>query len=131
MRTFLSILAGFSAWTILWCTSNFAAASLSPRSFGADGSVHHAPMLAAFLILSLGFSLVAGFVTARLAEDRAWRAASILAAIQLAVGGFVQAQYWELMPLWYHLPFLAMLVPGILAGARFGARSSAPALAPA
>lgn len=131
MRTFLSILAGFSAWTVLWCSSNFAAASLSPGSFGTDGSVHHAPLLVSFLVLSLGFSLIAGFLTARLAKDRAWRAASILAGIQLAVGCFVQAQYWELMPLWYHLPFLAMLVPGILAGARVAVPSAAPQLAPA
>ncbi|MGF1465449.1 MAG: hypothetical protein ACFCGT_04880 [Sandaracinaceae bacterium] len=128
MRTALSILAGFSAWTLLWCTSNYVAASLSPASFGADGSVWDPALLTTFLVLSLAFSLLGGYLTARLARERAWTAAGILAGIQLLVGTFVQASYWDLMPLWFHLPFLAMLVPGILAGARVGA--AAPARAP-
>jgi hypothetical protein len=37
--------------------------------------------------------------------------------LQLGLGIFFQAQYWQLMPLWYHLPFLALLLPGNVYGA--------------
>ncbi len=33
-------------------------------------------------------------------------------------GMSVQAAVWNLMPVWYHLVFLGLLVPGCLLGAR-------------
>ena len=130
MRTFLSILAGAVLWAILWGATNATGAALVPDAFGADGSVHHTGILATYVVVSLGLSLLAGWTTARIARDRAMLAAGILAAIQLSIGIFVEASYWELIPVWYHLTFLTLLVPGILAGARVGRRDPS-ALAPA
>ncbi|MCW5874766.1 MAG: hypothetical protein KIS88_09005 [Anaerolineales bacterium] len=44
----------------------------------------------------------------------------ILGVVLLLVGIAVQRQYWKLMPLWYHLLFLALLVPTTLFGASLG-----------
>jgi hypothetical protein len=37
----------------------------------------------------------------------------------------VQASAWSALPLWYHLPFLALLVPACLLGGRMTARRGA------
>ena len=34
----------------------------------------------------------------------------------LATGIAVQLQYWSLLPIWYHLVFLVLLVPSTVAG---------------
>ena len=34
-----------------------------------------------------------------------------LTVLQLGIGIFAEVSYWELMPVWYHLVFLALLVP--------------------
>ena len=50
----------------------------------------------------------------------------------LAVGIGVQAGSWNLMPVWYHLTFLALLVPGALIGAKLRrGRGARTATAPA
>ena len=127
MRTSLSVLAGFVLWSVLWCTSNFLVASGMPHAYGADGSVDHVGVLSLFLVASLAFSLLAGFATARLACERAAVAVGVLAAIQVVVGMGVEIAWWSLIPAWYHLTFLALLAPGILAGGWLGgARWSAP-----
>jgi hypothetical protein len=41
-----------------------------------------------------------------------------LGIVQLVIGIFVQTMYWHVIPTWYHLTFLALLIPGILLGAR-------------
>ena len=41
----------------------------------------------------------------------------VLALIQLGIGIFVQSGVWDQMPLWYHLPFLALLLPANVYGA--------------
>jgi hypothetical protein len=39
----------------------------------------------------------------------------------LVVGIYFQSQYWHVMPLWYHLIFLALLIPMCFVGARLAA----------
>jgi hypothetical protein len=41
----------------------------------------------------------------------------ILSVLLIVVGVFVQAQLWRLLPAWYHLSFLILLLPATLAGA--------------
>jgi hypothetical protein len=44
-----------------------------------------------------------------------------LGAALLAIGILVQSQYWQLLPVWYHVIFLAGLLPVSLLGARLRA----------
>ena len=46
------------------------------------------------------------------------RGLTVLAVLLLATGVGVQAAAWNLMPVWYHLVILGLLVPGCLLGAR-------------
>ena len=58
---------------------------------------------------------------------------AVLGLLLLVVGVGVQAAMWNLMPLWYHLPFLALLLPATLAGAALARRGKMgePPLSPA
>ena len=40
----------------------------------------------------------------------------------LAVGIAVQAGYWDVLPIWYHLIFLALLLPMAALGGRLAVR---------
>jgi hypothetical protein len=74
----------------------------------------------ALLILVIAcvvFSIAAGFVTSALAASTSYWPAIVLCAIQLTLGILFQTQAWKLMPVWYHLSFLSLLLPMILFGA--------------
>ena len=117
MRNVLAVMAGFLLWTILWLSSNNILMAALPDSFQPDGSPNSNGVLLLILFDSLLFSLAAGYLTAFVSERRGPSYA--LGVLNLAVGAAVQAGNWELLPIWYHLCFLALLVPGVVVGARF------------
>lgn len=119
MKNILAVLAGAALWATGWCIANFTAVTAMPGAFDEQGATGHAGILVGFLVLSLVLSLAAGATTAKLARA-AFKAAIVLGLVQLTIGVFVQLAYWDLMPLWYHVPFLALLVPGVLVGAKLG-----------
>jgi multisubunit Na+/H+ antiporter MnhG subunit len=47
--------------------------------------------------------------------------ALVLGVLLLAFGVFIQIQFWNQIPLWYHLIFLALLVPMTWLGAKMRA----------
>lgn len=117
VRGIVSVIAGFVLWSVLWVGSNQVVHRLMPDAFGADGSVGSGGILVGFIVLSVVFSVLAGYTTASLARGRI-RPALVLAVIQVVIGVFVQSMYWHVLPMWYHLAFLVLLAPAILAGAR-------------
>lgn len=125
-RLFLAAVGGFLVWSVLWLVGGQLIRQLSPGSFREDLGTDSAPVLLAILILSIACSLTAGYLTAALAPQQAMAAATALAVVNLAVGLGVQISSWSLLPVWYHLTFLILLVPGIIAGAsiRIGSLSS-------
>ncbi len=118
MRTGLAVVVGFVVWTLIYLGSNqLVLATLSDR-FAEDGSTRDPLALSIVLVASVVASLVAGWTTAAVGRERGMTAVWILALINLAVGILVQSQYWTTIPLWYHLSFLALLVPMIVLGGR-------------
>jgi len=120
MKTFLrglgAVLAGMFTWAILWVASNAALTAAFPASYAEDGSTRSVGLLLAMLVASVVYSILAGWVTASVAKEQILRHTLILGVVQLAIGIAVQMQYWDVMPLWYHLPFLALLLPGNVVG---------------
>jgi hypothetical protein len=57
-----------------------------------------------------------------LAASEPLRHAAILAVIQLALGILFETSAWDLTPIWYHLVFLALIVPATVYGGRLAAR---------
>ena len=116
IRSFGAVLAGVVTWSVVWLAANATAVALVPQAFGEDGTTSSTGILVLFLVLSVLASILAGWVTAAVARRPYLGPTLVLGGIQLAIGIGVQMQYWDAMPLWYHLPFLALLVPGNVAG---------------
>lgn len=121
MKNFLCALAGFVLWTVLWLGSNAATAAAMPDAFAEDGSTSQTGLLVLFLVLSILFSVVSGWLAVRLARAASAQPATILGVLLLLVGIGVQAGYWDVMPLWYHLIFLVSLFPSAVFGGRLAA----------
>jgi hypothetical protein len=48
-----------------------------------------------------------------------------LAALQLALGLVFEILFWDMTPVWYHVVFLALIVPATLYGGTLRARTRA------
>jgi MFS family permease len=123
IRKILAVVAGFVVWSVIWFAANagVAAAGLLPQPGQA---VTEPTVLALLLVASVLASLAAGYSASRLARAPGHKVALSLGVVLLAIGIFVQAQYWSLMPIWYHLAFLLLLVPVCLVGSRLRPNNS-------
>jgi hypothetical protein len=108
----------------MWLGGNAGIQTARPASFGADGGTRDPALIAMILLLSVVASLVAGYVAAAIARGQELKAAWMLAIVNLVIGVFVQIGLWDAMPVWYHLTFLAMLIPAIVVGGRLRARGA-------
>lgn len=118
-RHIFAVITGFAVWSILWLASQSIVQAMMPQVFASDGSISHTGVLLTFWLLSVLFSVIAGFLTAQVAQQNVMKPAWVLGGIQLLIGIMVQSMAWDLVPVWYHLLFLVMLLPGILLGAKF------------
>ena len=122
MRPFLAVLAGFLLWSLLWVGGHQAALAAAPSLYQADGVPTSSAALLGYLAFSIACSLAAGWLARRV--SRAGGAVVALGVVLLAVGIAVQATVWTREPLWFHLPFLALLVPACVLGGRLAASAS-------
>ena len=116
LRSIGAVLAGFATWTVLWLASNAAAVAVVPGAFDENGLTSSTGVLLFFLVASVVYSIGAGWVTAAVARGAEIAHTVALGIVQTLVGIGVQLAYWDAMPLWYHLPFLALLLPGNVLG---------------
>ena len=92
-RSILAAVVGFAVWTVLWLGSNSLLTILTPESFDEDGSTDSATIFLILLILSVLFSIVAGYLTARFANTSTIGPVLGLGIALLATGLFVQFQF--------------------------------------
>ena len=119
MRHVTAIVIGYALWTAIWLGGGAVLGGMFPdqaEGFAQGVAITSVGYLLSSLVLSVVCSYLAGVVTAAIARERTKRAVGIMAGLLLATGIFVQAGAWSLMPVWYHLIFLALLVPVSLAG---------------
>jgi len=124
MRIAVAVVTGFVAWTAVFLASNAIVAQIAPDQFAEDGSTSNRTILAVILVLSVVASLLAGWITAKIAKVRDNRPSWILGAVLLAVGIPVQVSSWNLLPLWYNLLFLLFLIPAAILGGGLAANKS-------
>ena len=116
MRSIAALVSGYVLWTVLWLGGNagLRAAGLLPGDLTQPVL---APMpLFALLVLSLVCSLSGGYVAGAVSRFSSIRTVALLGVLLFATGCFVQSTVWHLMPLWYHLLFLGMVIPMTLVG---------------
>lgn len=121
-RSILAVLAGFLAWSILWVVSNIVIAGAFPEAFAEDGSTQSVGLLALLLFDSAAFSLLCGWLTGVVAKAKQVAHGVALGVALLVVGIAVQAGYWDVLPIWYHLIFLVLLLPMATLGGRLAVR---------
>lgn len=118
-RRILAVVAGVLVWGVLWVLGNQVLLSRLPdvaQDLARIGD--HPGALLGLIIWSVALSVLAGYVTAAVAGVEPMKAVWALAIIQLAIGVVVQVDSWSLMPVWYHVVFLGMIVPATLYGGR-------------
>jgi uncharacterized membrane protein len=106
LRIILGAIIGFVVWSILWVGSDAVFMAISPaykdymegfqkaietnRTFEVSSITLLLTLFKSFIC-----SIVAGLITALVAAENI----------------FIQSIYWNYIPLWYHIPFLLMLIP--------------------
>jgi hypothetical protein len=116
-RKILAVIAGFALWSGLWLAFNAVQKKMGLLPADQQGQLNDTSALLMLLLASVICSLAAGYVAALVLGGKRFLPIYILSALLIAVGVFVEAQLWRLMPGWYHLSFLIFLLPATLAGA--------------
>ena len=128
-RMIFGVIAGFIVWSILWVGSD-AVFGLISADWGKTSTEFReavanktpyalsATVLIALLVKSFIVSIISGFICALIARENA-KSTVVLGVLLLLFGIFVQASHWNYMPLWYHIPFLVLLIPMAILGGKF------------
>ena len=129
LRVILGAVAGFIVWSILWVGSGevlslissdygktstdfrAAVASQTPYALGSG-------VLIWLLVQGVICSLISGFTAALIAREN-FKSPLLLGVLLLLFGIFIQSMHWNYMPLWYHIPFLLLLIPITVLGGKF------------
>ena len=117
-RAVAGVIVGYLVWTALWLGGNalfFSAAAEVVKSGHAYTALGP---LVRLIALSVVCSLAAGATAAVISAARARGAVLVMAVLLLATGVFVQIGIGSLMPVWYHVTFLALIAPMTVLGAR-------------
>ena len=122
MRATLAVLLGFAVWTALWLAGNSVLFTEAAEVVGAGERYTAVGPLSGAIGLSVVCSLSAGLVASKLGG--AGRPVAVLAGLLLLTGLGVQVGAWDLMPVWYHVLFLVLLVPCTCLGGCLGARGT-------
>ena len=135
LKIVLGVIAGFVAWSVLWIGSDqvlimasptwyaihqddFELAMLNKDAFNPDTTI-----LIMHLIRAVIISIMSGFLAAFIAGENR-RAPMILGILLLAFGLMVEVMAWNYLPIWYHLVFLALLIPFTVLGGKLKSASA-------
>jgi|ERR1043166_1650905 hypothetical protein len=128
-RIILGVIVGFIAWSIIWVGGDEAIAKVLPDWYGMHkiafekAAFNGTPFEASSSVLlfkllhSVITSLISGYLAAIVANENR-RTTLFLGILLLAVGIAVEVSIWSLLPAWYHIIFLALLIPVTIAGGK-------------
>ena len=119
-RSVLAVIAGAAVWAILWTGGTSQMSTIFPDVVQGERLERAVPLIT-LIGYSVVLSVLAGWTTGRIAAAEPVRHATILAVIQLVLGIIFEVSAWDLLPVWYHLVFLALLVPATVYGGRLAA----------
>lgn len=123
MKQALAVVAGYVLWSLLWLGLNQALLTLGILPASSTEPFTSAKPLLLMLAGSVLISLVSGYVAARIVGPAWAPSVIVLGVLLLLTGIFVQLKLWYLIPVWYHVSFLGLLIPMTFFGARLRARS--------
>lgn len=129
LRIIIGAIVGFIVWSVLWVGSDavFMAISASYREYmdGFQKALEtkqpfetNSTILLLTLFKSFICSIISGLIAAIIAKENT-KSTLLLGVLLLAFGIFIQSTLWNYLPLWYHIPFLLLLIPMTLIGGKF------------
>lgn len=116
MRSIAAVVVPWVVWGVLDTGVYMALSAASAETFPPSGAPVEASALALLVVLRVAYSVVAGWLAARLAAGRGrivWMAIGLL----MLTGIVAQAMQWLAYPVWYHMVFLATIIPAARLGA--------------
>jgi hypothetical protein len=129
VRIILGVVVGFIVWSILWVGSDFLLMAISPDWWGKnlksmeDALNNKQPFMSDSTILifslirSIICSIISGYIAALIAKENN-KSTLFLGILLVAFGIYMQSIFWNLAPLWYHIPFLVLLIPMTILGGK-------------
>ncbi len=129
LRIILGVVGGFIAWMMVWFGSEKLLSSIFPQAIGApqkaftealtQGSAFTPTntLLLTHIVMCVFVSALAGYLGALIAGDSS-RAPLYVGILLLLMGVAKASMSWQLVPLWYHIAFTALLLPMALLGGR-------------
>jgi hypothetical protein len=121
-RAILAVIAGAAVWAVLWIGGTQAAQATFPSVLAKGEPVAHIGALLGLIVYSVALSILAGYTTATVMGKNAMPAVWALAVLQLIFGIIAEVSAWNLAPVWYHVVFLALVVPATVYGGRLRVR---------
>ncbi len=121
-RLILAALLAPVFWGVLLIPGNLILTNLYPQALQTPPAPLDYLLLA--LLASFLYGIFAGYCSAWCAGDRARQSGLWSGIALLIVGIAVQTASWSLLPVWWHLIFLAAIVPMALIGARLRIRQN-------
>lgn len=118
VRSVVSVAAGFFAVMVLGAAADVALSRFLPNAFAAKGGAPAENALFIKLAYETLFAAIAGYVTARIAITKPFTHVLVMAGIVLAGRAFIAVASWNVVPLWFNLGVLVLIVPAALLGAK-------------
>lgn len=135
LKIVLGVIAGFVTWSVLWLGTDQVLIMASPSWYGIHqdnfelAMVNQDPfrpettILIMHLVRAVIISIMSGFLAAFVAGENR-KTPLILGVLLLAFGLMVQVMAWNYLPIWYHLVFLAILIPFTVLGGKLKTASA-------
>jgi hypothetical protein len=124
-RAIGAVVAAFALWGAVWLGAGAGIGGAFPDAVQPGQPVTSTVVLLAYIAASVVISVLSGYVCAALKGAAPTRSVWALALILLAVGFAVEVAGWALTPAWYHLVFLALLVPATVWGGALRGKAAA------
>ncbi len=128
LRVIIAAIIGFVVWSVLWIGSDAVFMAFSPAYKEYLEGFQKAletktpfevstTILILTLFKSFICSIISGLITTIIAKEN-MKSTVILGILLLAFGIFIQSVYWNIIPLWYHVIFLLLLIPMSIFGGK-------------
>lgn len=118
VRSIVSVAAGFFTVMVLGAAADVVLTQALPNAFDAQGHARAESTLFIKLAYETLFALLAGYITARIAIRKPFTHVLVMAAIVLAGRALIAVASWDVVPLWFNLGVLVLIVPAALLGAK-------------
>ncbi len=128
IRIVLGVIAGFFSWIIVWFGSEKALSAIWP-AFGVHQKAFEeaiknggqftadSTMLLTHIVVGSIVSVMAGALAALVAGENS-QAPLIVGILLLSMGIAKAVMSWQYVPIWYHVIFMAILLPMAIVGGK-------------